>query len=1443
MDNKVRNSKVCPKGILTFTLILLLTIQIMIPLNISGDPRQFQGNSTENNSRSVNISLSGKEKVHDSATTVIYGEDFLPVGGHLGHWFWTGDINGDGLNDLAIAAPFAPGSTGKERDGRVYIFYGNGDPLPPVIDLADADPDILIIGSCDRTLPLHDTRNNATGDLTNEMSAGDYNGDGYRDLVIAFPYSSWFASIYVIWGDESGLPEYIELNETMDSNTPPPHAKYFGLGQAYGGDDLKVPNYLMTTDIDNDGFDDIISGGYTGGDYLPVQGGVSIMKGSADGLTSAIRLEDKQGASNFGWALDIGDIDNDGNLDMIVGSPWRDNERRGLKNAGSVMVFFNISNFSGAHQDPLSHARCVINGSGANDEFGRNVELVDVDGDGCDDIIASAPKADGIMDFSSSCGQIYMFKGGPELSFPKDMDAESDFHTIVIGPEPYEVDGLEANPESLGEIMEAGDVDGDGKEEMAISSSLRNLEPGTNGERTGAGAVMLYEMEDLFPRSGGIVKLTHNVPFFTIEGEDIRDSLGFDLELEDADNDGIDDILIGAPGGDGPGNSRSASGEGYIIRGCGILIKDIKSSGKGISGRDLLAGGHPVHMNISFSNTKGSSMIDNSILHLDPDGLDIRFEIDEENIIILNDPLGLIDVDRATWGYQGEKGWLNTTISLSWFFPTGFLDISVEMLHSGIIESFRDFRDILYIRSAIEISEKVSISVSGDKQFHEGQWQRSKTPFSIEGLSVRYSSNTGIQVPDDSVELILMTEGEEVDKETYSISSRELEGSIGEGRYSNFSVSIRIIGDPPPGTNLPPMGDPLEITFNIDDTPPQSPSSVDLISSEVDLYGFSSSGDFQLEIHDNIGKERDWDGSGVREFQYRINDGNWRSIHSSGGLFGTYYSDSKFGNPVIERIDESISFLDWGYWSPDDMIIPPDHFSVRWHGWILPPSDNTLFRLRGHGQVLVSLDGDIIVNWGKLENSIEFGPLEESNDPLPIEIMYVHDELPGNREKAGIRLEFEDIDGNWQLVEDGLEHPSNSTNVTGDSDMFVSVRSVDWVGLHSDIREIEGRVDRSGPVIDTDSIDRWYSDPDPAIRIYVSDGDGAGLNVSSISMQLMEDGDQWSEPIPYTKTFDNGDGQFEFIFTHYLGDDWRGRIRFYATDKLDNIGRSESVELGIDRIPPEALLLTPERGKIITVGETKVIWRLTDGIGSGVVKDSIVMRLRSNITGDRWSEVDPYQINISGGYIHAEFKIGILTEEVVDIQILCRDNAGNDLLSSIESIQFEEPEVDLPPEVMIRSPENGSRFRDGEFIRFDATGTQDDGLGRFKELHLSWFSSRSGYLGSGYSIDSYLESGEHTITLYADDGTSGHNVSAFVTIFIEEAEDDPEIPQGDEPGDDEGNDVFIFMIVAFTMTTLIGSVMIYLLHKKRAEREDNTSLGIREMTEDDDEYEVDEYDF
>jgi len=96
-----------------------------------------------------------------------------------------GDIDGDGIADLAIASPLAS-PLGRMHAGTIHVLWGRGGTWPTLIDLADGmrpDP---------ATFPITDilgangeqSANDAGDTLMYSAAAADMDGDGLTDLIV-----------------------------------------------------------------------------------------------------------------------------------------------------------------------------------------------------------------------------------------------------------------------------------------------------------------------------------------------------------------------------------------------------------------------------------------------------------------------------------------------------------------------------------------------------------------------------------------------------------------------------------------------------------------------------------------------------------------------------------------------------------------------------------------------------------------------------------------------------------------------------------------------------------------------------------------------------------------------------------------------------------------------------------------------------------------------------------------------------------------------------------------------------------------------------------------------------------------------------------------------------------------------------------------------------------
>ena len=127
-----------------------------------------------------------------SADITVYGDD---GGDCSGRAVASGDVNGDGYNDIIIGALNADPPGGNEA-GETYVIFGSSYPSPPyTVDLNSQIADITIYG---------DDGADYSG---RAVASGDIHGDGYHDIIIGAygadpPGRSYAGETYVIFGGE-----------------------------------------------------------------------------------------------------------------------------------------------------------------------------------------------------------------------------------------------------------------------------------------------------------------------------------------------------------------------------------------------------------------------------------------------------------------------------------------------------------------------------------------------------------------------------------------------------------------------------------------------------------------------------------------------------------------------------------------------------------------------------------------------------------------------------------------------------------------------------------------------------------------------------------------------------------------------------------------------------------------------------------------------------------------------------------------------------------------------------------------------------------------------------------------------------------------------------------------------------------------------------------------
>lgn len=166
------------------------------------------------------------------------------------------DINGDGFDDIIISAPYFDAG-GKNDRGAVYVLFGGAQALW----LTDTDG-VISTSQLNGTNGFVIYGENA-GDLLGDTldGIGDFNGDGFNDILITSPGADSADNLiadvgrsYVIFGGPLGIKANTSANTIFDLNDLDASSgiKYFGNAT------YDIETGSPAGDVNNDGFADII---------------------------------------------------------------------------------------------------------------------------------------------------------------------------------------------------------------------------------------------------------------------------------------------------------------------------------------------------------------------------------------------------------------------------------------------------------------------------------------------------------------------------------------------------------------------------------------------------------------------------------------------------------------------------------------------------------------------------------------------------------------------------------------------------------------------------------------------------------------------------------------------------------------------------------------------------------------------------------------------------------------------------------------------------------------------------------------------------------------------------------------------------------------------------------------------------------------------------------
>ena len=270
--------------------------------------------------------------------------------------------------------------------------------------------------------------------------------------------------------------------------------------------------------------------------------------------------------------LDVasGDVNDDGVDDLIVGA--RLGDPPGLLNAGVTYVFYGP--LEPGTLDPAA-ADATVHGIDAKSQAGKALAVVDVNDDGIGDLVLGAVTASPDEE-RAFAGETYVVFGpiGPGVV---ELSTQAD---IVL-------EGIEER-DHLGSSLDGGDLNGDGVADLVIGAVGASPDA-----RTSAGAAFVV----FGPVTAGNYRLEQMVDV-TVQGIDVADQLGYGVGVGDFNDDGIQDLVMGAQGASP--TRRIDAGITYVIFGplapgkLELLLEAdiiIEGAAKGdLSGGDATAG-------------------------------------------------------------------------------------------------------------------------------------------------------------------------------------------------------------------------------------------------------------------------------------------------------------------------------------------------------------------------------------------------------------------------------------------------------------------------------------------------------------------------------------------------------------------------------------------------------------------------------------------------------------------------------------------------------------------------------------------------------------------------------------------------------------------------------------------------------------------------------------